>query len=275
MRDSDCTAFLQSCLPRLRLRWPGFRRVRKQVCKRLGRRIDELGLSGLPAYRDYLDTRPEEWKILDGLCRITITRFYRDRGVFDALRFKILPALGEKACESGTDAIRCWCAGCCSGEEAYTLQILWKIDVLPRLAKRLPLRIVATDMDSGVLERARKGIYPESSLADLPKEWIPAAFSQSGATRVIREPFREDITFVRQDVRRQLPEGTFSLILCRNLVLTYFEESLQREILEKLFERLEPGGIFVVGIHESIPEGVPGVVPYDHQRGIYQKKESP
>jgi chemotaxis protein methyltransferase CheR len=271
MKDIECTEFLKWCLPQLRLRWPGFRKVRRQVCKRLNRRISELGLSDLFAYRGYLDGHSEEWKILDSLCRITISRFYRDRGVFDTLRSRILPALAKSASETGADEIRCWSAGCCSGEEAYTLQILWKICVIPVIQQRLLLRIIATDTDHDVLERAQKGIYPGSSLIDLPKELIQLAFIRSGKFYEIRKTFREDIEFARQDIRKQLPEGTFHLILCRNLVLTYFEEALQIEILERILEKLVPGGIFVAGIHESIPEEVSTTIQYDKIKGIYQK----
>jgi chemotaxis protein methyltransferase CheR len=65
MKNLDCTEFLRLCLPRLRLRWAGFRKVHRQVCKGLSRRTAELGLSGLSAYEDYIKDHPEEWKILD------------------------------------------------------------------------------------------------------------------------------------------------------------------------------------------------------------------
>jgi len=79
VKDTDCTEFLQRALPRLGMRSAGFRRVRGQVCKRLRRRMAELGLAELTAYRVLLDTLPEEWTRLDGLCRISISRFYRYR----------------------------------------------------------------------------------------------------------------------------------------------------------------------------------------------------
>ncbi|OPY12182.1 MAG: Chemotaxis protein methyltransferase [Syntrophus sp. PtaB.Bin001] len=271
MNDIECIAFLQECLPRLRFRWSGFRRVRGQVCKRLNRRRRELNLPNLAAYRKYLEGHPGEWEILDFLCRITISRFYRNRGVFDALRYRILPDLAKNVAEAGRDAVRCWCAGCCSGEEAYTLQIIWKIDVIPKMTKGLPLRIIATDMDPDVLERARRGVYLEGSLFDLPEELIAAAFLRSGKTYTLKESFKEDVTFEQQDIRRQLPVGTFSLVFCRNLVLTYFEKDLQREILGRIFEKLEPGGIFVAGAHERLPNGIDIVFPYDDNVCIFRK----
>lgn len=121
MRDLDCVAFLQWALPQLRLRWVGFRKVRAQVCKRIDRRCRELGLPDGVAYRDYLVTHPTEWPIMASLCRISISRFYRDRAVFDQLAQVVLPVLA-----SGETELRCWSLGYASGEEAYTLNLIWR-----------------------------------------------------------------------------------------------------------------------------------------------------
>lgn len=272
MKGQECIKFLQWCLPRLRLRWTGYRRVRKQVCKRLNRRINQLALSNLNDYKSYLENHYEEWKILDSLCQITISRFYRDRVVFDKLRSGILPSLAQNTLEHGDNELRCWSAGCCSGEEVYTLQILWKIFVTRTNYQHIPLRIIATDSDIKLLERAEKAFYPFSSLRDLPEELINKAFRQTGELYFLRKTFNENIEFKRQDIRKQLPDGGFNLILCRNLVFTYFDKTLQRKILEKIKEKLIPGGFLVIGIHESLPKGITDVAPYNNTPGIYFKR---
>jgi chemotaxis protein methyltransferase CheR len=271
MKNTECTEFLQRFLPRLRLRWPGYRKVHSQVCKHLNNRINELGLSDLNAYEHYLDGHVEEWSILDSLCWITISHFYRDRSAFDTLRSKILPILAEQVLKQGVRELRCWCAGCCSGEEAYTLQILWNISVIPALGQDLPLYIIATDVDKSLLERAQRGSYRHSSIQALPKEFIDRAFDLAGDVYTIRKLFTENIEFVHQDIREQMPGGPFDLILCRNLVFTYFEEALQQEILKKIVKELVPGGILVIGIHESIPQGWGAVTQYGDSRCVYQK----
>jgi hypothetical protein len=91
MTDQECGQFLQWALPRLGMRWPGFRKVRRQVHKRLNRRLDELGLTQILEYCGYLKTHPDEWQILESFLRISISRFYRDRGVWDRLRDEVLP----------------------------------------------------------------------------------------------------------------------------------------------------------------------------------------
>lgn len=271
MQDLECTEFLQWCLPVLRLRWPGFRKVRKQVCKRLGRRIGELGLSGPVDYRGYLEGNHEEWQLLDSLCRVPISRFYRDRRVFDVLRSEILPSLAKRAWMDCEKEVRCWSAGCASGEEPYTLQILWKICVLPVTGQDIPLIIIATDADQELIERAGNGSFQKSSLRDLPGELIRLAFGHSANFYSILKDFREDIEFAKQDIRKELPDGLFHLILCRNLVFTYFDEALQRRILDRIPEKLVPGGFFIIGIHESLPQGEYGLKPYNNIPGIYQK----
>jgi len=273
MKDRECTEFLQRCLPRLRFRWAGFRKVHKQVCKRLYRHLAELGFSDFSAYEVYFDDHPEERQILDSILQITISRFCRDRGVFDILCSRVLPSLTKDILLRGGNEVRCWTAGCCSGEETYTLQILWKLCVLPAIHKDLPLRIIATDINHDMLKRAQEGYYLVSSLKDLPKELIQQAFVRSGRFYVINQPFRENIEFIEQDIRLQLPEGCFHVIFCRNLVFTYFEEALQREILGRLLEKLYNGGIFVIGIHESLPRGLTGIIRYEDNPVIYKKSD--
>ncbi len=121
MKNEQCVRFLQWALPQLGMRWPGFRKVRKQVCKRVGQHIQDLGLAGVDEYQVYLEEHPTEWAQLDSLCRITISRFCRDKEVFAALEKEVLPSLVRGVRERGDTNLRIWSAGCGSGEEPYTL----------------------------------------------------------------------------------------------------------------------------------------------------------
>jgi chemotaxis protein methyltransferase CheR len=256
MRDADCVAFLQWALPRLELRWRGFRKVRGQVCKRIHRRLRELGLGDVAAYRAHLEEHPGEWGVLDGLCRIPISRFYRDRGLFDRLASDVLPDLVRRA----DGELSCWSAGCASGEEPYTLTVLWNL----ALADRFPdvtLRVVATDADPHLLERARTGRYRWSSLKELPPGWVARAFTRSEGSYSIRPQYKEGVQFEHQDIRTEVPDGPFHLVLCRYLVFTYFEESLQRRVFHEIAKRLTPGGLLAIGRHESLPRGDIGLSP--------------
>ena len=97
MDDRDCTSFLQWALAQCDFRWAGFRKVRRQVCKRLSRRIRELGLADFTAYRRRLEADPAEWTAFDSCCVVTISRFYRDRSVYEILRERVLPEIAARA----------------------------------------------------------------------------------------------------------------------------------------------------------------------------------
>lgn len=269
MTDPQCVEFLQWALPQLRLRWPGFRKVRRQVHKRINRRLGQLGLSDVSQYRSYLESHPAEWPVLDAFCRIPISRFYRDRGVFDHLGGQVLPELARRATARGENEVRLWCAGCASGEEAHTLAILFHTCVRPRFPG-IRLRQVATDVDAHLLQRARRARYRASSVKDVPPGWLDTALVRSGEEYVLRPQFGAGTEFRQQDIRSELPEGPWHLVSCRNLVFTYFDEDLQRDVLRRIAGHVLPGGVLVIGKQESLPAGVEGVSPYHGALGIYR-----
>jgi chemotaxis protein methyltransferase CheR len=268
--DSEGVQFLQWCLPRLGLRWPGFRKVRKRVYRRIARRIQELGLPDLSAYRARLDAHAAEWAVLDGLCRIPISRFYRDRWVFQFLEDAVLPELGALAAGRGETELGGWSIGCASGEEPYTLAIVWRLGV-SRRGPNLRLRVLATDVDPDNLARAREGCYARSSLKDLPPAYLEQAFVPTDRGWRLHEAYREGVIFLQQDVRRAAPPGPFHLVLCRNAAFTYFDEARQRDALRTIVERLVPGGALVIGSGESLPDDVPGLEVWSEKARVYRR----
>ena len=266
--------------------------MRGQVCKRLGRRLRELGLSDLDAYQGHLERHPDEWHVLDGFCRITISRFHRDRRVFEYLCDRLLPELGAARRERGS--FRCWSAGCASGEEPYTVSIIWNLELRDRFPG-VTLEVVATDAEPRVLERARAGEYSPGSLKELAPFWRQEAFEPCEPGWLLREPsepgwllrepsepgwllrepcepgwrlrepFRQGVSFHLSDIRAEMPDGPFDLVLCRNLAFTYFAPDLQQEILDGIVKRLATDGALVIGSHETLPPDnqmlTPGEVP--------------
>jgi chemotaxis protein methyltransferase CheR len=270
MQNPDCPGFLQWALPRLGLHWPGFRKVRGIVCKRVERRRRVLGLTSLDAYREYLEEHNDEWEALRALCSIPISRFCRDRSVFALLEHAVLPSLAAAAGGRPERTLACWSAGCASGEEPYSVSMLWGL----QLAQRYPgvaLRVLATDVDHELLERAAIGCYGWSSLKEVPEPWREQAFEQRGGAYCVREPFRAAVTFARQDIRQRVPDGRFDLILCRNVVLTYFEPELQRAVMRRIVDILRPGGVLVVGIHEAPPQGIDDLVEWPGARAVFRR----
>jgi len=266
-QDAELVAFLQWVLPSLGLRWPGYRKVRKQVGKRIRRRIDELALSSFGAYRDYVEAHPDELATVAHACRVTISRFYRDHVMFDRLFGDILPDLAEAAIAHGDPALRVWSAGCACGEEAYTIAIGWQLALATRFPD-LPLEIVATDIDEDVLERARRGCYPAGSLRECPVAWKREAFRWDGDLARVHDTFHDCVSFVLQDLRESAPEGRFHLVLCRNLAFTYFDTQLQREAAARIRTHMSDGGVLMVGCNEVLPAGTPELSP-GPARGFY------
>src|SRR4030065_451492 len=112
MQDRECVALLQWALPPLQRPGAGFRRVRKQVCQRVERRRRALALPDIAAYRDYLATHADEWPALDDLCAITISCFYRDTAMWEALTTEVLPELARRAVARGARALQAARPGC-------------------------------------------------------------------------------------------------------------------------------------------------------------------
>ena len=270
MKDVEGVQFLQWCLPRLQLRWSGYRKVRRQVYKRIQRRLQSLGLNSLTDYQIYLEAHPEEWAVLDSYCWIPISRFYRDKGVFQLLEQEVLPSLARQGRAQGESILRCWSLGCASGEEPYSLSLAWKLSLESHFPD-LRFMVLATDVDVEAIGRARRACYPPSSLRDLPEGWRTSAFDQQPDGFYLKPEFREPVTFLTQDIRETAPGDTFHVILCRYLAFTYFDESLQRKTLRNLVERMCAGGVLVVGNLETLPDEDFGLTLWGEKSGVFKR----
>ena len=271
MKDAEGVRFLQWSLPQLRLRWPGYRKVRRQVYKRTSARLQSLGLHSLDDYRSYLETHPEEWEILDSSCWVPISRFYRDKSVFQFLEQDGLPSLARQVLAESEMVLRCWSIGCAGGEEPYSLSLLWKLALEARFPA-IRLAILATDVDDQAIARAERGCYQPGSLKDLPESWRMKGFDRtSEGFWMIKPEFREPVTFLKQDIRQAVPEETFHLILCRYLAFTYFDGPLQSKTLRDLVERMHIGGALVIGKNERLPDRDAGLIPWSEKEGVYRR----
>lgn len=228
-----------------------------------------LGMDEPAAYMAYLGAHPDEWHVLDGLCTISISRFYRDHGVFDALGDTVLLTLAAQATTRTDATVRCWSAGCASGEEPYTLSLIWDQRIHLQFPRVL-LAVVATDVDARLLDRARVACYSPSSLRELPPSWIDAAFVRQNDQYCLRAPWKSCVEFRQQDIRTDQPSGPFDLVLCRNVAFTYFDEPAQRRVVSRLADQMSANGFLVVGGHESLPSEAP-FVSYAAALGIYRR----
>ena len=190
--------------------------------------------------------------------------------MFASLERDVLLALARAAAGEGR-SLAAWSAGCASGEEPYTLALIWSFGVAPAYPG-LEMEILATDVDPVVLERAQRGCYEPGSLRDVPEDRRLRGFDVEHGLFHVRPELRRCVTLVRHDVRSGAPGGPFDLVLCRNLAFTYFDLELQADVCATLAGCLRVGGALVVGIHESLPDRAAGLVPWPGARAIYRRQ---
>jgi chemotaxis protein methyltransferase CheR len=240
--SSEADGFLAWALPQRGLRWRGFRRNRRQVHRRLRERIVALGLAGCDAYRAYLADHPDEWPVLDSLCRVTISRFARDREMWTVLVADVLPRLASRG-----STIRAWSAGCGAGEEPFTLAIAWALEIATAA-----LDVIGTDIDDSQLARAAAATFPASALRELPDHWRAAAFDERDGEARVRDAFRARVRFAHHDLRAAPLAGPFDLVLCRNLAYSYFDGPTQEALTSAFHSVMLPGSVLVVGGDERL-----------------------
>ena len=270
MKDEVCIRFLQWALPQLHMKWKGFRRVYGQVCKRLARRLSALSLSDLDGYRDYLESHKDEWLMLDSPCQVTVSRFYRDKMMFAFLANEVIPDLARQAVQQDKDMIKVWCIGSASGEEPYTVNLIWQFHCQQQFPQ-LNMGIVTTDTNENLLDRMEQACYSYATVKNLPAAWCEEAFNKKGELYCLKPTCRGDILRLQQDVRETVPDECFDLILCRNLVCTYYDDELQHETMTRIIQQLTPGGALVLGIHEQLPEGITGFESWSEKLRVFRK----
>jgi len=241
--------FLRTTLPALGLRWRRFRSG--TIRRRIGRRLQEFGFSSLAEYRSYILAHPEEQRFFTDQLTVTISRFWRNRFLFDSLARTWLPALLARL-QPG-EPFRVWSAGCACGEEPYSLLLLWEEHFA---AAGHELRLVATDGDRRCLHRAREGRYPASSLRELPRDLRRRYFVSEGGDSVINMTFRDRVVWLEHNLLWDSPLPDNHVILCRNVAYTYFTEPVQQEITRGFHQALLSGGLLVIGRKDQLPPGV-------------------
>ena len=216
--------------------------------RRLRRRLTAVGAGTLTEYRRYIDRHPDELQRLVASFLIKVTEFFRDPEVFTYLREQVLPGLMADARERGE--LRLWSAGCASGEEAYSLA-MEVADLLGNDLEGLPVRIFATDIAPDAVEFARRGLYPETAVADVPPDMVARHFTKIDGGYEVRKAVRSLVIFGEHDLGYRAPFPRIDLVLCRN-VLIYFTPDLQRRALQRFAFALRPGGYLVLGKSETV-----------------------
>ncbi|ENO98091.1 MAG TPA: chemotaxis protein CheB [Thauera phenylacetica] len=241
----------------------------------LYRRIERrMGLHQIPHIGDYvryLRENPQEAELLFKELLIGVTRFFRDPEVWKQLRTEVLPAL--LATHPEGSVLRAWTAGCSTGEEAYSLAIVFR-EVLRDLtpAARHGLQIFATDLDHDAIDKARTGNYPANIAADVGEERLKRYFVQDEHGYRVSNEIREMVIFAPQNLVMDPPFTRLDLLSCRNLLI-YLEAELQKKLLPLFHYSLKPGGVLMLGSAETIGDATDLFAPLPGRTRLYRRQD--
>ena len=261
--------FLKEVAPLLHLQWRRFKRG--GIKRKVERRLTELGLSHFEDYLLRIERDPEEKSCLSQILTVTITRFFRDREVFDILEDFIIPSMIRS---NGPSRFRIWSIGCANGEEPYSLSMLWS-EKFEKIWSQVELSILATDINERLLKRAKEGKYKKSSLKEVPEEFLQRFFKMENGFYLLDQSIRERVEFKRHDVIHDEAFSGMDMVFCRNLAFTYFTQETQVHVLKKIFSTLQDDGYLILGKDESPPLVYPTLfVPVYPKEKIYRKFNS-
>jgi chemotaxis protein methyltransferase CheR len=229
--------FLRQVCPLLGLEWRKYRR--RSARHRVQRRIREIGLHDLDSYLDLLRINSEEAEGLADLMRITISRFFRDSSCWKQLAREVLPTIIME--KTGDATLRVWSAGCCCGEEPYSMALLW-LEYLRPVFPEHSIDILATDIDDDALERAHEGTYGGGSLREIPATIRKRWFHRREGTWLLDQQVRNLVRFEKRNLMTDaLPSG-IDITLCRYLAFTYYRDR----------RRLCQWGVLMIGRKETV-----------------------
>ncbi|MHB8585741.1 MAG: CheR family methyltransferase [Thermoplasmatota archaeon] len=240
--------------------------------RRMRKRMQSLGIPTIAAYVTYLRDRPKEVDLLFDTLLINVTEFFRDPAAWETIERTVIPGLVQ-GLRTGQE-VRLWCAGCASGEEAYSIAILFAEALGPGSELLAKVKIFATDIDLSALAEARVGRYDGSRLANVSAERLTKFFQPVGQTYEVSRPLRRMVIFGAHDLTKDPPIGRLQLVLCRNVII-YFDVPLQRRILSGFHYALSQSGFLFLGKSEAIPRDSLGFKPLNKAFRIFLREPGP
>lgn len=223
---------------------------RNTLYRRIERRMGIHQIEKMGVYIRFLQENSQELDLLFKELLIGVTSFFRDAEVWDELRQHALPELLARR-EPG-HALRAWVPGCSTGEEAYSLAIIFReaIEAL-RPEVDLTLQIFATDLDRDAIDKARQARFPENIAADVSPERLKRFFAKEDHAYRVRKEIREMVIFAPQDLIMDPPFTKLDLLSCRNLLI-YLTAEMQQKLMPLFHYSLNVGGLLILGNAETI-----------------------
>ncbi|MCB2216336.1 CheR family methyltransferase [Desulfofustis glycolicus] len=237
------------------------------ISRRIERRMSINQINNFDDYARYLQHYPGEVMALYRELLIGATSFFRDPEAMEELRTLILPGLVERA---QNREVRCWVAGCSSGEEAYTLAILFR-EVMAEHKVSRDVKIFATDIDRDAILRASNGIYPESIAADLTAKILGKYFYHREDSYQVTRTIREMVVFAQHNLINDPPFTNIDLASCRNLLI-YLQPVLQTKVLEMFNFSLNRKGCLFLGNSETVGDLTDYFKPLHQRFRIYESR---
>ncbi|WP_148230614.1 CheR family methyltransferase [Chitinophaga pinensis] len=241
---------------------------RPTLLRRIERRINIRNLSSLQAYAAYLKHNPEEISALLKDLLISVTNFFRDKKAFDALEKDVVPAILQN--KKAENQVRIWIAGCATGEEAYSLAILFAEKTMGSIDDP-KIQIFATDIDEAAIAVAREGYYTLNDAADVSPARLRRFFNKEGEGYRIKREIRETILFASHNFLKDPPFSYLDMVSCRN-VLIYLNHTAQERVMETFHFALKPGGFLMLGLSESAESASDLYTLFNREFHIFQSK---
>ncbi|MFD8396474.1 CheR family methyltransferase [Streptomyces sp. NPDC059680] len=221
---------------------------RSTLARRIHKRMADVGIHSYLDYQDHLEINADEFGALFNTILINVTSFFRDPEAWAYLQHEVVPEL--LASLAPDQEVRVWSAGCSSGEEPYSLAIMFaELLGLDECLRRV--KIYATDVDEEALREARSGLYLPKSLELIPVGLREKYFEQNGTQFSFRADLRRRVIFGRHDITRDAPISRLDLLVCRN-TLMYFNVEAQTQIVDRYHFALRPGGFLFLGKAEML-----------------------
>ena len=221
---------------------------RTSLGRRISKRMSEVKVEDFADYRDRLESDPDEFRVLFNTILINVTSFFRDGEPWRYLSDVVVPQIVREV-DAGSE-IRVWSAGCSTGEEAYTIAMVFA-EVMGIEDAAARLKVYGTDVDDEALRDARTGIYTRRALDNLPEGFRDKYFVPNGSQFAFRSDLRRRVIFGRHDVTQDAPISGLDLLVCRN-TLMYFNLEAQLQILDRFHFALKPGGVIFLGKAEML-----------------------
>ena len=242
------------------------------IYRRIERRMGLHQIDKIATYVRFLQENPQEMELLFKELLIGVTSFFRDPPAWEQLKDEVIPAL--LAAHPNGGVLRAWAPGCSTGEEAYSLAIVFK-EALEQVkpAGNFSLQIFATDLDRDAIDKARAGVYPANIAADVSPERLRRFFVQEEHGYRVGKEIREMVVFAPQNVIMDPPFTKLDLLVCRNLLI-YLAPELQKKLLPLFHYSLNPGGILFLGSAETIGAFTDLFAPLAGKTRLYRRLDS-